>query len=97
MFMGEEKVNADTVDVSRLQNVVITIVLVLGYFAALLKVTSTPAITMLASLEITNTPLGPLPDLGETFASLLFVSHATYLIAKAHDSRPLSTSETSDK
>lgn len=96
MFMGEEKVNADTVDVSRLQNVVITIVLVLGYFAALLEVTSTPAITMLASLEITNTPLGPLPDLGETFASLLFVSHATYLIAKAHDSRPLSTSETSD-
>lgn len=26
-----------------------------------------------------------LPDLGESFTSLLLVSHATYLVAKAHD------------
>ncbi len=87
IFMGEEKADADTVDVSRLQNVVITVTLVLGFFSLLIAMTS--AITPDAIMKATK--LAPiftsLPNPGATFASLLLVSHATYLVAKAHDSQ----------
>jgi hypothetical protein len=83
IFMGEEKANSDTVDVSRLQNVVITITLVLGFFSLLVEMMSSiTAETMLGSKGAIFTSL---PELGATFTSLLLVSHATYLIAKAHD------------
>ena len=85
IFMGEEKANADTVDVSRLQNVVITVMLVLGFFSYLVAMTSSiNAATMLSARGPIFTSL---PELGATFTSLLLVSHATYLVAKAHDSR----------
>jgi len=91
MFMGEEMANADTVDVSRLQNVVITALLVLGYFAVLLQITDN--ISALSLYE-TNAPrFISLPDLGASFTSLLFASHATYLVAKAHDARTPDSSE----
>jgi hypothetical protein len=83
IFMGEEEANADTVDVSRLQNVVITITLVLGFFYFLLEEMST--IKMAAMLSASNAIFDSLPPLGATFASLLAVSHATYLVAKAYD------------
>ena len=83
--MGEEKANADTVDVSRLQNVVITVTLVLGFFSYLLGMMA-ENISAANVLAATDKPLfTSLPDLGATFASLLFASHATYLVAKAHD------------
>ncbi|MFS8049195.1 hypothetical protein [Rhizobium sp. BR 314] len=84
IFMGEEKADVDTVDVSRLQNVVITVVLVFGFFSILVEQASTISATTI--LGATSPVFGSLPDLGATFASLLFVSHATYLVAKAHDS-----------
>ncbi|AIL61774.1 hypothetical protein PSAKL28_25770 [Pseudomonas alkylphenolica] len=91
MFMGEEIANANTVDVSRLQNVLITVLLVLGYFAVMLQVTGD--ISAL-SLYGTNGPrFLSLPDLGASFTSLLFVSHATYLVAKAHDARAPNSAE----
>lgn len=87
IFMGEEKANVDTVDVSRLQNVVITVTLVMGFFSLLIEMTSSiGATTMIGAKGAVFTSL---PELGATFTSLLFVSHATYLIAKAHDSRDL--------
>jgi hypothetical protein len=83
--MGEEKANADTVDVSRLQNVVITVTLVLGFFSYLVAMTS--SINAATILSATREIFTSLPELGTTFTSLLLVSHATYLVAKAHDSR----------
>ncbi|MDD1015881.1 hypothetical protein [Pseudomonas rubra] len=85
LFMGEEKPDADTVDIARLQNVVITVVLVLGYFTLLLKMTSSiSAVTLLGANQAV---FGTLPNPDATFTSLLLVSHATYLVAKAYDSR----------
>lgn len=82
IFMGEEKPNADIVDVSRLQNVVITVTLVLGFFSTLV------AETMIAGNKLLGAKAAifpSLPDMGPSFAALLLVSHATYLVAKAHD------------
>jgi hypothetical protein len=83
IFMGEEKANANTVDVARLQNVVITVTLVLGFFSILAGMTST--ITAKEMLAATGPIFTSLPELGATFTSLLFVSHATYLVSKSHD------------
>ncbi|MER9565792.1 hypothetical protein [Mesorhizobium sp. M0571] len=86
IFMGEEVANADTVDVSRLQNVVITATLVLGFFSILVAMTTISAAQLIGAKGSVFTSL---PELGETFTALLVASHATYLITKAHDSRPL--------
>ncbi|UVK55363.1 hypothetical protein DBIPINDM_001871 [Mesorhizobium sp. AR02] len=94
IFMGEENANVDTVDVSRLQNVVITVTLVLGFFSLLIEMTS--SITTTTMLGAKGAVFTSLPELGATFTSLLFVSHATYLVAKAHDARSLGTGGTSD-
>jgi hypothetical protein len=88
IFMGEEKADADTVDVSRLQNVFVTITLVQGFFSLLLEMmNSITAETMLGAKGAIFTSL---PELGATFTSLLFVSHVTYLTAKAHDTKAIS-------
>jgi hypothetical protein len=85
IFMGEENVNADTVDIARLQNVVITMMLVGGFFSILTGMMSDiSAVTLLGAKGPVFTSL---PELGATFTSLLLVSHATYLAAKAYDPR----------
>src|SRR5215472_2504218 len=92
IFMGEEKANADTVDVSRLQNVVITVTLVLGFFSYLIEMMSgINATTLLGARGAVFTTL---PELGTTFTSLLLASHATYLVAKAHDAQTPRPTET---
>ena len=64
IFVGEEKANADTVDVSRLQNVVITVTLVLGFFSLLLEMTS--SITATTMLGAKGAVFRRLPELGAT-------------------------------
>jgi hypothetical protein len=88
VFMGEERANADTVDVSRLQNVVITITLVLGFFSILVEMTSVITAKAIFEASKDRAVFTSLPELGATFTSLLFVSHATYLVSKAHDATP---------
>jgi hypothetical protein len=91
IFMGEENANADTVDVARLQNVVITITLIGGFFSILTGMMSDiSAVTLLGAKGPIFTSL---PELGATFTSLLFVSHATYLVAKAYDPHGPKTGE----
>jgi hypothetical protein len=85
IFMGEENADADTVDVSRLQNVMITITLVFGYLALLVQMMSNIKMTTLLSTH--DAVFSQLPDPGASFAWLLAVSHATYLVGKAHDSQ----------
>ncbi|WP_454019553.1 hypothetical protein [Azospirillum sp. Marseille-Q6669] len=94
VFMGEEKANADTVDVTRLQNVVITVTLVLGLFSILVAMTTIGSAQLIGAKAAIFTTL---PELGATFTSLLFASHATYLVAKAHDARPPASTETPEK
>ena len=92
--MGEEKANADTVDVSRLQNVVITGTLVLGYFSVLIATMTIDAAKVIGAKQAI---FASLPDVNATFASLLLVSHATYLVSKAHDARAPSTTGEPEK
>jgi hypothetical protein len=83
IFMGEENANANTVDVSRLQNVMITITLVFGFFSLLAEMMSN--ISMSTMLTAHGPIFSALPDPGASFTWLLAISHATYLLAKAHD------------
>jgi len=85
IFMGEENAHADTVDVSRLQNVMITITQAFGYFALLVQLMSN--IKMSTLLSAHDAIFSQLPDPGASFAWLLAVSHATYLVGKAYDSQ----------
>ncbi len=83
VFMGEENANADSVDVARLQNVVMTISLAIGYVAFLVSMMSdVRTATLLGGHDAI---FSGLPDPGANFAWLLAVSHAAYLVAKAHD------------
>jgi len=43
------------------------------------------SITATAMLGAKGAVFTTLPELGTAFTSLLFASHATYLVAKAHD------------
>ncbi|MHB8270294.1 hypothetical protein [Bradyrhizobium sp.] len=79
VFVGEHVSDAGNVDLSRLQNVVLTVTLVLGYFAMLVgQLGSIAADTLL-------TGISALPDPGAAFTSVLLVSHATYLGTKAYN------------
>ncbi|MFC0804614.1 hypothetical protein ACFHWW_03870 [Ensifer sp. P24N7] len=86
IFMGEEVADSDTVDVSRLQNVVITATLVLGFFSILVAMTTIDAFQIMGAKTAIFTTL---PELGTAFTALLLASHATYLVSKAHDAQPL--------
>jgi hypothetical protein len=79
VFVGEHVSDAGNVDLSRLQNVVLTVTLVLGYLAMLVgQLSSITADTLL-------TGIAALPDPGAAFTSVLLVSHATYLGTKAYN------------
>jgi hypothetical protein len=79
VFVGEHVSDAGNVDLSRLQNVVLTVTLVLGYLAMLVgQLSSITADTLL-------TGIATLPDPGAAFTSVLLVSHATYLGTKAYN------------
>jgi hypothetical protein len=80
LYLGEEVANRYVVDVSRLQNLVFTVLLV-GVYASLLW----------ASLA--KVPAGgfaQMPAVGDGFLWLLGISHAAYLGAKATPKTPTS-------
>lgn len=66
----------------------------LGFFSLLIQMTGN--ITETAMLGAKGAVFTSLPELGARFTSLLFVSHATYLVAKAHDSKGLGSKDPSD-
>jgi hypothetical protein len=69
--------------VSRLQNVVVSVMLVCGYAAKLFAFARDigPDVVVRA-LEAKSAIFPSLPDPGGTFTTLLTASHATYLVAK---------------
>ena len=85
IFMGEDVATAHTIDPSRLQNVVITVTLVLGYAALLIEAVRDLGVGVFWK----TTPwFSQLPDPGATFSALLLASHATYLVAKQFNNTP---------
>jgi hypothetical protein len=78
VFVGELVSESNQVDISRLQNVVLTVTLILGYFAMLVdRLRSIPAEYLLSGMP-------HLPDPGAAFTSVLLISHATYPGTKAY-------------
>jgi hypothetical protein len=73
LFTGEEVANRNTVDVSRVQQFIVTLLLLTTY-AMLLGST----LSNVGRDALTN-----MPDISETFLALLGISHGAYLAAKA--------------
>lgn len=76
LVRGEETSNANTLDLTRLQNLFFTLILVGSYTVALGSYLATQA-------AIPSFPLKQFPQLGDSSVALLAISHAGYLIAKA--------------
>src|SRR6202043_3004495 len=68
---GDEVANAGTIDLSKVQQLLITMLLLGTY------------IGMLLSMFSKGDPITALPDLGERFVELMALSHAGYLVYKA--------------
>ena len=84
VFLGETKDSKNRVDVSRLQNVLITLILVCGYGTLLLDMARDIAPeTIVGALNGSKSLFPSLPSPGAVFTSLLAASHGTYLVSKA--------------
>jgi len=84
LFLGETKDSKNLVDVSRLQDVLITLILVCGYGTLLFDmVRDIVPETVVGALNTSKSLFPTLPSPGAVFTSLLAASHATYLVSKA--------------
>jgi hypothetical protein len=85
-FFGEEQGEKDKLDISRFQNVLITLVLVVSYGVALAEMMGGVGPAEVLGALATPQPLFPqLPTVTGSFLALLLVSHAAYLLAKASE------------
>jgi hypothetical protein len=77
LYLGEEVANRYVVDVSRLQKLIVTVLLVLAYLIYLWEAFS-PSVSGKLAMPAVNT----------TFLSLLGISHGAYLASKATPKTP---------
>ncbi|MGJ4951493.1 hypothetical protein [Bradyrhizobium sp. HKCCYLS20291] len=83
LFTGETENDKNRVDVARLQNVVITFILISSYATLLFGFARDIApTTIVRALDMSAALFPSLPDPGGTFTTLLAASHATYLLSK---------------
>jgi hypothetical protein len=84
LFTGEGEASADVVDVSRLQHLVITLLLLGGYIVLLVEYVRSLDGTGILLAALTGAPLfAAMPPIDATFVGLLALSHAGYLAFKA--------------
>lgn len=84
LFTGESEANKGTVDISRLQHLVITLTLLSGYFAAILEYARVIGGKQIALAVVTQVPVfAQMPPVDASFLGLLGISHAAYLGFKA--------------
>jgi hypothetical protein len=77
LYLGEEVANRYVVDISRLQKLVITILLLVSYSSLLWR-----------AFAPRTTAFEEMPPAGDTFVWLLGISHASYLAFKATPKQP---------
>ncbi len=89
LVRGEEVGNESRIDLTRLQNLLFTLVLV-GVYAASLNAMFISAVSVAAPGKTIadNFPLTQFPQLGSSAIALLTISHAGYLVAKTIDKQP---------
>ncbi len=84
LFTSEGEANAGQVDVSRLQHLVITGLLLSGYVLLLVEYVRAIDVTSVLISALTGAPVfAAMPPIDGTFISLLVLSHAGYLAFKA--------------
>jgi hypothetical protein len=83
-FLGEDAANKDRIDITRIQMVIVTAALLVTYGDAILSsvaAISTPEI--LQTIGTFGVLVPTLPPVGTTMASMLALSHATYIAGKS--------------
>lgn len=84
LFTGESEANAGTVDISRLQHLVITLLLLATYFNLVLQLVRQIGGRELILAYVAGLPVFPaMPQIDSSFLVLLGASHAAYLGFKA--------------
>jgi hypothetical protein len=87
LMTGETAGTENQLDVSRVQHLIISGLLISIYFMLLAKLMDSVSGEMIATAFKTGqVPFSELPRVGETFLGLLLVSHAGYLVFKARKS-----------
>ena len=88
-FLGEDVNTRDRLDITRLQMVMITAGLIVAYSQAIFAaVRDLPTQDILLAIRDTAVIVPSLPAVGATMALMLGASHATYLVAKAAETKP---------
>lgn len=83
LFTGEAAANRNTVDVSRLQHMVITVLLLSSYLVMLVEYSrSIDALAVIVALLTGEPVFAEMPPVDQTFVGLLVVSHGSYLVYK---------------
>jgi hypothetical protein len=77
LVRGEEVGNADVLDLTRLQNLFFTLILIGSY-----------AVSLGAILKSAKGVISAFPEIGQSNLALLAISHAGYLVSKAVDKQP---------
>jgi hypothetical protein len=89
LIAGEEAGNQGTIDLSRLQNLFFTFILVGTYAGSLGSLFNALVTVAEGGKDIAeNFPIDSFPALSTTFVTLLAISHAGYLTIKAIDKQP---------
>lgn len=76
LVRGEEVTNADVLDLTRVQNLFFTLILIGSYAGSL------GSILVSAAGTISTSPISKFPEIGASAIALLSISHAGYLTAK---------------
>ena len=83
-FTGEEEGNKGEIDISRVQNVIITMILVVAYGGFLFaRVRNLPVADVFLAIDGAKPLFPSMPDVDTSFNALLGISHSAYLISKA--------------
>lgn len=89
LIRGEEVGNSEKIDLTRLQNLFFTFVLVGTYMSSLSAMFANLAAQTPEIMDVAETPLiTSFPELGSSALALLLISHGGYLAAKAIDKQP---------
>jgi hypothetical protein len=83
-FLGEEQDNKDSIDISRVQMVLVTAGLLVTYGHAMFaSIRDLTVQEILLTIQNTGVLIPALPVVGASMAIMLAVSHGTYLVSKA--------------
>lgn len=82
LIRGEEVGNAHTLDLTRLQNLFFTLILIGAYAANL------GTLLVAEAVKISTSPISAFPPLDASSVALLGISHAGYLVSKTIDKQP---------